>query len=194
MSTTPLQIEGQARILLIETDVGRARQLLCTFSEAGLDCRYSPTGATGLSACEESHPHVVIIDESVDDTDVLILCSKLHTAYTFPIIILTANDDANAGHKYQHAAAHTLPRTANPRAVLSAIGALLHSVYRYEAVLSGEEIPSNIVPAPPPGWGRCEGCGYMGPRVKFHCVDRASSHSLTCPACKVSGNVTFSVS
>ena len=151
-NTAPLQIEGQARILLIEPDTGLARQMLSTFSEAGLDCRYSPNGATGLSACQESHPHIVILDEAVSDTDAAILCNG-HTTYPFPIIVLTESDDATAGHKYQGAAAYSLPRSSNPRKVLAAIEAFLRSVYRYEGMLPAEDIPSNIKPAPPRGWG-----------------------------------------
>lgn len=187
------EIAGQARVLAIVPDPTLARALLTTFSEAGLDCRYAPAGSAGLAACHETGSHVIVLDESVGDVDPHLLCARIRSESHTPMVMLMNDIERTRSPDFQIVADVYLPRNIPATTVLAHVEAQLQRVYNFNAVLPADDVSAHTKPAPPPGWGRCEVCNYMGPRAKFENADRSSRHSLICPACKQSENIAFSM-
>jgi len=172
------------RVLVIEDDAEVARLILLNLARAGLDCRYAPDGPTGLAAFKEAEPHLVLLDLMLPGFDGRAVCMQIREKSTVPVIIMTAL----AGEEpqlqcFKLGADDFVSKPFNPKLLVARVVAHLRRVYSYDVEIEGEAsapLPKSDVP---PGFARCEACGYSGPQLSFELVDGQGHRSMACPRC-----------
>lgn len=187
------ELTGQIRVLVIEDDFALAQPILSRCTEAGMDARYAPMGRSGLEAVRDTHPHVIILSD-VEGNDIALkvgLYSRKISAA--PILILTHGHSNNAlWRAVSTEASNFLDSHASAQAVLERAALLVKNAYHAKQLMISEtpdDTPQNL----PHNWGKCQSCGYLGPRSKFEVGNPLARHRHVCPVCKNFSDIVFSV-
>lgn len=182
---------GKFRILVAEDDSSIARLILATLKRAGFDCRYAPDGIEALKVFKECDPHLVLTDIMMPGMNGHDLCVKIREISTVPVIMMTAADTEDAQMKgFKGGADDYVSKPFNPKTMTARVIAHLRRVYRYDFSESSREESEDAMPA---GWGKCESCGYMGPRDRFGTRMEDDTPVAVCPVCRSTNKITYSV-
>ena len=173
------------RVLVVEDDAEVARLILLNLARAGLDCRYAPDGPTGLAAFKEAEPHLVLLDLMLPGFDGRAVCMQVREKSTVPIIIMTAlGGEEPQLQCFKLGADDFVAKPFNPKLLVARVVAHLRRVYSYDVELEAPEAPAPLPKSDvPPGYARCDACGYSGPQKTFEVMDSHGNRSLTCPRC-----------
>ncbi len=198
------------RILVVEDDAEVARLILLNLGRAGLDCRYTADGATGLSAFKEADPHLVLLDLMMPGMDGRAVCMKIRETSTVPIIIMTAlSGEEPQLQCFKMGADDYVAKPFNPKLLVTRVVAHLRRVYAYDAE-TGNDAPVAIhsaAPRPKPvashkppseapipiGFARCGACDFSGPQLAFEVRGGDGGRSLACPQCRRKEDIVVSL-
>lgn len=188
------ELTGQIRVLVIEDDFAVAHPILSRCTEAGMDARYAPMGRPGLEAVRDTHPHIIVLCD-VEGSDIALkvglYARKLSAA---PILVLTHHHSNIALWRAVNSEDNGfLDKVSPAQTVLERAAMLVKSAY-HEKQLMISETPADIDQNLPHNWGKCQSCGYLGPRSKFDVGNPLARHRYVCPVCKNFNDITFSVS
>jgi DNA-binding response OmpR family regulator len=192
----------QYRILVVEDDASIGRLVTSSLIRGGFDCHLVPDGNVGLAAFHEINPHLVISDVMLPGMDGRELCALIRQRSNVPIIMLTADDtEEDQMQALQTGADDYVPKPFHLKELLVCVMFHLGPAYHYdEAIRNAYHYDKAIRNAAgvaharhlmPPGWARCGGCGYVGPRPKFEQQDTTGQPFLQCPACRQGNRVRF---
>lgn len=198
MSTTAPAPGSKFRILVIEDDHEVARLILLNLARIGLDCRYAPDGPTGLAAFKDADPHLILLDLMLPGLDGRAVCTKIRETSTLPIIIITAlSGDEPQLQCFKLGADDYVTKPFNPKLLITRVVAHLRRVYSYDVELeTGEPLAA---PPPvkkivvPPGYARCDACGFSGPLQTFEMRDSQGGRNMMCPRCRRRDDIVVSV-
>ena len=196
MSATPElpELAGQIRVLVIEDDFTLAHPILLRCTEAGMDARYAPVGRAGLEAVRDTHPHVILLSDTEPEELALkvgLYARKLSSA---PMLVLThAHSNPALWRAVSADEKSFLPKSSSAQTVLERTAFLVKNAYHAKQLMISET-PDESSQHVPRGWGKCQICGYLGPRIKFEVSNPLARHSHCCPVCKRSDDVVFAVS
>jgi DNA-binding response OmpR family regulator len=195
MSLTPEmpELTGQIRVLVIEDDFAVAHPILARCTDAGMDARYAPMGRAGLEAVRDTHPHVILLSDTEPEELALKMGLYSRKLSAAPILILThAHSNPALWRAVTSDESSFLPKSSSAQVVLERTAALVKTAYHAKQLMISET-PADGVQNVPHGWGKCQICGYIGPRAKFEVSNPLARHRYCCPACKRSDDVVFSV-
>lgn len=186
------ELTGQIRVLVIEDDFAVAQPILSRCTEAGMDVRYAPLGRPGLEAVRDTHPHVIVLSD-VKGSDmglkVGLYARKISAA---PILVLIHEHSNVALWRAVSSDDNSFLSNASPQVILQRAALLVKTAYHAKQLMISEA-PDDNVHNLPRGWGRCESCGYIGPRSKFEVSNPLARHRHICPACKNFQDISFNV-
>ncbi len=188
------ELTSPIRVLVIEDDFAVAQPILSRCTEAGMDARYAPMGRPGLEAVRDIHPHLIILSD-VEGSDIALrvgLYSQKITAA--PILVLT-HDHSNIAlwRALSTDEKNFASKIAPAQMILERAAALVKSAYQAQQLLISET-PLDSAQNIPRNWGKCQSCGYLGPRGKFEVSNPLARHRHVCPVCKNFNDIVFSVS
>ena len=193
MSEMP-RLEGQIRVLVIEDDLLAVRSLLVRCTEAGMDTRYAPHGGAALEAVRSIQPHVILLGVSESEDEDLRLAALIHNEDPAPLLVLTdAQTDMARWREFMGDASLYIPKDAPPQAILERMASRIREAYHERQLMIADTPSESPVHGLAPGWGKCQHCGYIGPRAKFVDPNPLARHSLICPVCKHSDEIVFAV-
>ena len=199
------------RILVIEDDAEVARLIMLNLARAGLDCRYTADGTTGLSAFKEADPHLILLDLMMPGLDGRAVCMKIRETSTIPIIVMTALSGEDTQLQcFKMGADDYVTKPFNPKLLVTRVVAHLRRVYAYDAESDkNEPVPAPKTPrakpadsssppsapeAPvPAGFARCGACGFSGPQLSFEIRGGDGGRSLACPQCRRKEDIVVSL-
>jgi DNA-binding response OmpR family regulator len=189
------------RIIFVERKLAAAQPVLAHLANAGLDCRYLPPDAATVANIQEVNPHIIVLSVlsgQTADAEARSLSAQLRRVSNVPIVIIThAAADLSAWRNLQLGGVCYVFATENlPQAVLERVAERLERIYHETTLLQVAEERSRGGGVTQPlrqGWHTCYSCGYLGPRAKFINTDKASHHTLRCPACHNTDAIEFSV-
>ncbi len=188
------ELTGQIRVLVIEDDFAVAHPILSRCTEAGMDARYAPMGRPGLEAVRDTHPHVIVLSDMAGTDIALKVGLYLRKISVAPVLVLT--------HQHSNIAlwravstddSSFLAKSSPAQTILERAAGLVKNAYHAKQLMISEtpaDIPQNL----PRNWGKCQSCGYLGPRSKFEVSNPLARHRHVCPACKNFNDIVFSVS
>lgn len=84
---------NETRILIIDDEVSIRNILRINLETKNYQINEAADGKTGLQKAKDFHPHLIILDLSLPDTDGLTVLKELRAWTKIPIIILTVHDD-----------------------------------------------------------------------------------------------------
>jgi len=84
---------GEVRILIIDDEVAIRNVLRMSLESNGYKIAEASEGKAGIKKISEFHPHLVILDLGLPDTNGLDVLKELRTWSRVPTIILTISDD-----------------------------------------------------------------------------------------------------
>lgn len=187
-------LQGQLRVLIIDDDLMAVRAALVRFTEAGMDCRYAPPGVAAVEAARSLNPHVILLGVWAPTKDALKFAVQLDGDKETPLLILTDSTvDIAEWHLYFPNHNSYIPKDAPPQAILERTAGLIKERFQQAQLMIADTPATTTVQGLQPGWGKCQNCGYIGPRPKFTDSNPLARHSLICPVCKRSDEVVFSV-
>jgi DNA-binding response OmpR family regulator len=184
------------RILVIEDDAEVARLMLLNLARAGLDCRYASDGPIGLAAFKEANPHLILLDLMLPGFDGRAVCMQVREKSTIPIIIMTAlSGEEPQLQCFRLGADDFVTKPFNPKLLVARVVAHLRRVYSYDAEIEPDEAAAvNFVKKKvPPGYARCENCGYSGPQQAFQMMDGKGGFTQFCPRCRNADKIVVSL-
>ena len=210
MSTSLPAPSSKFRVLVIEDDGEVARLILLNLARAGLDCRYAPDGATGVTAFKEADPHLILLDLMMPGLDGRAVCIKIRETSTLPIIIMTAlSGEEPQLQCFKLGADDFVTKPFNPKLLVARVVAHLRRVYAYDVEPeTGEPIAApptkNSLPATrtsppatktflPAGHARCDACGFSGPQLAFEARVGDGGRSMQCPQCRRRDDIVVSL-
>ena len=115
-------------LLIIEDEPELVRVLRSYLEQAGFNVLTALRGDTGLTAWEDKHPDLVILDLNLPGMDGLDVARHIrqHEAYRTPIIMLTARtDELDQLLGLELGADDYIPKPFSPRIVVARVRALL---------------------------------------------------------------------
>jgi PleD family two-component response regulator len=202
-TTAPVNNENAAKykILVVEDEPATAKHILTALSRAGMECRHAPDGRVGLEALEAEEFHLLMLDLALPEVNGYELCRQIRATSTMPIIVVTAEDGFDAQLKsFRIGADDYLTKPFAPQFLVLRVITLLRRTYIYNGErqsnapsASPQSAPSKKVSSVPGGWSRCEGCGYMGPALKFEREDDNGQREIACPNCQEKAHIAFSL-
>ncbi len=175
------------RVLVIEDDAEVARLILLNLARAGLDCRYAADGPMGLQACKEADPHLILLDLMLPGFDGRAVCMQVREKSTVPIIIMTAlSGEEPQLQCFRIGADDFVTKPFNPKLLVARVVAHLRRVYSYDIEIEPDTTAtiSLTKKTVPPGFARCENCGYSGPQQAFQMHDGKGGFTQFCPRCR----------
>lgn len=180
------------RILVIEDDAEVARLILLNLSRSGLDCRYAPDGPTGVAAFKEANPHLVLLDLMLPGFDGRTVCMQIREISTVPIIIMTAlSDEEPQLQCFKLGADDYVTKPFSPKLLVARLVAHLRRVYAYDSDPDEDTTPATANGiSVPPGFARCDNCGYSGQSQTFDMRDKNGLRSRICPRCQRRDKIT----
>lgn len=186
------------RVLVIEDDAEVARLILLNLARAGLDCRYAADGPMGLTACREADPHLILLDLMLPGFDGRAVCMQVREKSTVPIIIMTAlSGEEPQLQCFRLGADDFVTKPFNPKLLVARVVAHLRRVYSYDAEIEPDPAASpslSVTPKTvPPGFARCENCGYSGPQQAFKMQDGKGGFTQFCPRCRNKDQIVVSI-
>lgn len=188
------ELTGQIRVLVIEDDILAAHPVLARCTEAGMDARYAPGGRAAVDAVRETHPHAIVLSD-IEGEGALKLGLYLRRMTQAPILVLThAHSNPVLWRAVNQAEEGFLDKKSSPQTVLERTARMVKNTYHAKQLMisdTPEDGPGQNLPT---GWGKCQSCGYLGPRAKFVSSSLLARHNHTCPACKNSDDIVFAVS
>jgi DNA-binding response OmpR family regulator len=200
MSVTPSvtpqlpELSGQIRVLVIEDDFTFAHPILARCTDAGMDTRYAPMGRAGLEAVRDTHPHIILLSDTEPEDLALKVGLYARKLTAAPIIVLThAHSNPALWRAVSADEKSFLPKTSPAQVILERAAVMMKTAYHANQLMISET-PADSAQSVPRGWGKCQVCGYLGPRAKFEVSNPLARHRCCCPACKRSEDVVFSVS
>lgn len=189
------QLDGQIRVLVVEDDMMAVRSVLVRCTESGMDTRYSPHGSSALEAVRAIRPHLILFGIAESEANSLKLAEHIQRESAAPILMLTeVHTDLSQWRGISADPAHFMSRKNDAQAILEHITALIRVTYHESQLMVAETSSDTTVKGLPAGWGKCQSCGYIGPRAKFRDPNPVARHSLICPVCKHFDDIVFSVS
>lgn len=84
-----------AKIMIIEDEKKIARFLELELTHEGYEVHVAFDGRSGLEACEEIKPDLLILDLMLPELSGIEVCRRLRQSSDLPIIMLTAKDDVS---------------------------------------------------------------------------------------------------
>lgn len=183
------------RILVVEDEAEVARLILLNLSRAGLDCRYAPDGPTALAALHDADPHLVLLDLMLPGFDGRAVCMQIREKSTIPVIILTAlTGEEPALQCFKLGADDFVTKPFNPKLLVARVVAHLRRVYAYDTEFEAVEAQAAPpTPAVPPGYARCDACGYSGPQRAFEAASTTNGRGLVCPRCRRKDDISVAI-
>ena len=187
-------LKGQLRVLIIDEDLMAVRAILVRSTEAGMDCRYAPPGVAALEAARALNPHAIVLGVWAPSQDALKFAVQLDGDKDIPLLILSdATIDIAEWHVFFPNHNSYIAKNSPPQIILERMAALIKERYHQAQLMIADAPATTTVQGLRPGWGKCQICGYIGPRTKFSDTNPLARHSLKCPVCKRSDEVVFSV-
>ncbi|MBV9866656.1 MAG: response regulator [Abitibacteriaceae bacterium] len=184
--------DGKFRILVIEDEPDVSRLILASLDTVGFECHSAPDGIAGLTAFEETDPHLVITDIMMPAMTGRELVQRIREKSTVPVIMVTALDsEADELQGLKVGADDYITKPFTPKKLIAHVVTHLRRVYRYNDTLLGGINLDGM--SKKPVWAKCEGCGYMGPREKFEKENWRGDVNIVCPNCKKSEEVKFNL-
>jgi DNA-binding response OmpR family regulator len=188
------ELSGQIRVLVIEDDFTKAHPILSRCTEAGMDARYAPLGRPGLEAVRDAHPHIIVLGD-IEKGDMALKVGlysrKLSAA---PILVLThAHSNTALWRAVSANDKNFLDKKSTAQMVLERAAMLVKEAYHAKQLMISAS-PADGAELLPHGWGKCQSCGYIGPRNKFEVTGPLARHRHVCPSCKNFDDLAFSVS
>ena len=194
MSELP-QLDGQIRVLIVEEDMMAVRAVLVRCTEAGMDTRYAPPGAAAVEAVCIVRPHLILLGIAESEDASLRLAALIGTKSAAPLLVLTEpRTDVLRWQGISPNSPHFIDKKASAQEILEHITALIRETYHESQLMVADTPSDNTATRLPAGWGKCQSCGYIGPRAKFLDANPLARHTLICPVCKRFDDLVFSVS
>ncbi len=194
MSELP-QLDGQIRVLVVEDDMMAVRSVLVRCTEAGMDTRYAPHGAAALEAVRAVKPHLIVLGIAESEAGSVRLAKLIQVESAAPILTLTeARTDLFPWQGISTEASHFMAKDTAAQEILERITSLIRDAYHESQLMVADTSSDSTVKGLPAGWGKCQSCGYIGPRTKFTDPNPLARHATICPVCKHFDDIVFSVS
>jgi DNA-binding response OmpR family regulator len=198
MRLPDVPVNNRFRILVVEDDPAILKLLAIQIGAANFECITAIDGAEGLRKCQQLDPHLVVTDISMPGLSGHALVEKIRETSAIPILMITAtSSDESQMQGFKMGADDYIPKPFNPKVLMARIIANLRRVYRYgvDATPGGAKTQAPLrapatPPAPaqsgglPPGWIKCESCGYIGPQSRFEAKDAHGTRIAQCPNCR----------
>ena len=188
------ELTGQIRVLVIEDDFAIAQPILSRCTDAGMDARYAPIGRPGLEAVRDTHPHVIVLSDSEGKDISLKVGLYSRKISAAPLLVLThAHTNIALWRAVSSDENSFLDKKSSAQMILERAAGLVKNAYKAKQLMISEtpaDLPQNL----PRNWGKCQSCGYLGPRSKFEVSNPLARHRHICPACKNPNDIVFSVS
>lgn len=191
--------DNRFRLVLVEQDEAAARLILGFLGRTGFDCRHAGDAEIAIGAWNETQPHLMLITASAL-LDGAALCRWVRERSAVPILMLGVADESAEVAAFKLGADDYLPLPLRPAILMARVVAALRRAYRYNAPAPKADNPfglpvetSEDQSTLPSGWAQCDSCGYAGPRFKFEKEDLKGDIKMTCPNCKSTDHVVFSL-
>jgi DNA-binding response OmpR family regulator len=79
-------------VLVVEDEAPIAEAVAARLESEGFSVAIAPDGPTGVSACEELRPDLVVLDLMLPGLDGLEVCRRIQAERPVPVLVLTARD------------------------------------------------------------------------------------------------------
>jgi len=187
----PAVVSGEKfRILVIEDDLNIARLIMANLSKLGFECRTASDGRSAMQSFVATNPHLILLDLGLPGLDGGEVCARIRISSTIPIIIVTAQDEANQQVQLLKAGADDyIIKPFDINVLVTRVVTHLRRAYRYDVEASAADPASKV----PGGWATCDSCQYIGPSTRFEGTDAQGRRVMTCPNCRSINQVAFEV-
>ena len=198
MHLPEIPVNNRYRILVVEDDPAILKLISIQMNAAGFECVTAIDGIDGMRKCVQNDPHLVVTDINLPGFSGHELVEKIRHTSAVPVIMITAtNSDESQMKGFKVGADDYIPKPFNPNLLMARIVANLRRVYRYGVDATPKaptptpapELKSSVVP---PGWIKCDSCGYIGPQDRFQAEDFQGNRIMQCPNCR-NTDLTFSL-
>jgi DNA-binding response OmpR family regulator len=145
-----------ATILVVEDDVAICDLLCAHLQSEGHEVFQAFDGPSGLTAVEQHHPHLIILDWMLPGMDGLAVCRRVRQKYLTPIIMLTARtEEVDQILGLEVGADDYISKPFSIRQVLARVRAILRRVELDSQLSKTTETPSReiapvVAPDTPP--------------------------------------------
>jgi two-component system OmpR family response regulator len=121
-----MNVNGTSHILIVDDDKELCALLSKFLSRQGYRVSVAHNGAAMTAILETARINLVVLDLMLPGDDGLVLCRRLRSTSTLPIIMLTAmGDEVDRIIGLEMGADDYLPKVANPRELLARVRAVL---------------------------------------------------------------------
>lgn len=118
-----------AMILIVEDDPNNQRMLSYTLRKAGHEVSIAQNGELGLTALEQNHPDLIMLDVAMPQMDGLTMLRHVRAHKLFhsiPVVILTASsDDQERLIAEAQGVSGFLTKPSSSRAILDLVNAIV---------------------------------------------------------------------
>lgn len=195
--------DNRFRILIAEDDPSIAKLVAVHLKMAKFEVFTARDGLDAWSQFPQVDPHLILTDINMPGLSGHELVERVRGTSSIPILMMTAADTDEAQMEgFKVGADDYIPKPFNPKLLTARVIANLRRVYRYDGGQSGAtsntptqaELNNEAAPSMglPPGFVKCDACGYLGPSWKFETEDLNGNKIAQCPNCR-NRNITFSV-
>ncbi len=137
-----MQMNNYRNILLIEDDRAVAQSLIDGLEQANFQVAWRENGRSGINYAREQHPHLIILDVRLPDTNGFDVCRQLRQLQLRqPILMLTARrEEVDKVLGLEMGADDYVTKPFSLRELLSRIRALLRRAYGELSTSSGNQL------------------------------------------------------
>ena len=192
--------DNRFRLLLVENDENSARLILGFLGRTGFDCRHAADAEAAIGTFYDIQPHLLLTQANNAQIDGQALCRWLREKSSIPVVMIGPGDEALEVASFKIGADDYIGLPLRPAVLMARVVAQLRRAYRYNvAPKSSNPFGLAVAEEPaekgalPSGWAQCDQCGYAGPRFKFEKEDLFNDIKMTCPNCKSTEHVIFSL-
>lgn len=193
--------DNRFRLLLLQDDEAAARLILGFLERTGFACGHATSAENGMTAFDQSHPHLLLVENSSSAIDGEAFCRSVREKSAIPILMIGPNDESAEVAAFKLGADDYLAQPLRPAILMARVVAHLRRAYRYNAPPKAET-PANPFGLPvedetegilPSGWAQCDQCGHSGPRAQFEKKNVFDEIKMTCPNCRSTEHIVFSL-